>query len=296
MSQMKNLPTGIILLISASAFVAGLIQTDLTSNSVTLSQEKKLLENRLDRMREKANDIYIHELVTINEATHRATEIRLLDIDLSHNIASMTADEVNSVYSQIKFLLEQMKSYLEALDLAKMYSHFQVNDSDYVIASEEEDGYEYTITKQYHNENKVIENQTANMVYGFLYSYLEVSSLGAPGWFYYPVGDFRTFLYTPLKAVQDEIDDLAVRIDTLSFRADRIGLGVSLTAIAVILSAAMATRINEKKMSYDLSVIQSNLDEGKTEIITESDLISIPVLLMAATLSILGVIIPIVFS
>ena len=296
MDYMKNLPTGIILLISASAFLAGLIQTEMNSNIITLTQEKNLLENRLDQMREKANDIYIHDLLLINEATRRVTEIRLLDFDLLHKGGNLTAEELNAIHAKITWLLWQMQSYLKVLDLSEIYRHFLVNTSDYIIASKEVDGYEYTITKKYHDENKVIENLTATEVYGMLHSFTELSGWEAPEWFYYPVGDFRTYLYAPLKAVRDKIDDLAVRTDTLSFNADRIGLGVSLTTIAVILSAAMATRMNEKKMTHDLSVIQAELDQGKTEIISESDLIPISVLLIAATLSILGVIIPIIFS
>jgi hypothetical protein len=196
------------------------------------------------------------------------------------------------------------------LEISDMFIHFLGSNGDFIIEGE---GYTLVISESRWNEwnseyGIPIEVMTPFEYYGQFESYEDIQALpldGRPqnylfnhlgygqeefprivGW----VPDmFPFFLGYELSEYNQEIITLRSEITILETLISRIGLGVSLTAVAVILSSAMGNRINQRKTDRNFEILKQK--EG-IRIEKKKDLISIPVLIIATLVSLLGIILP----
>ena len=92
-----------------------------------------------------------------------------------------------------------------------------------------------------------------------------------------------------MRSLQNDINEKLNNAENLENQASRIALGVALTTVAVVLSTAMANRLNQRKIEHEFEKIKEK--EGRL-INKRHDLISIPVLIIATILSLVGVVFP----
>jgi hypothetical protein len=302
MNLKNKVPIFVILFVSASAFIAGFYQSDFSSKAANLRQTRADLEFQLARMQDTVNTLIVSEIIVDLESWGFYNDAGIADVELNSTWDNITWSERNVLTFTIIDYLLRFQEYQLNLITGKMYQHFQISSSDYVIASIENDGYDYKITKSIFEEFEPVYETTAEERVGWFFTYDIFSSKSyAPTYFIelkrvykgYPEDYFKRVFYKPVENLQEEITKISQLIEENENRADTIQLAVSITTISVILSTAMANRINENKTEYDLSIIKATLSDEKVEIVAKSDKISIPVLLTAAILSSLGVLIPI---
>ncbi len=296
MKIIRYIPIIAILIVSVSAFFAGFMQNDYSVEADSLRKQRDDLQYQISRMEAKANSIYIHDIQNNDLGITYLFDAIMLDNQLSIVNDTLLPEQRDEYLTQIAWNLRWYSFTQTTLEEVKMFFHFQNTTSDYIIASKEIDGYEYNISKNLFDSIQPAKNTSAFDFYGDYYSYDSIILIGhAPKFIvqWADTGDSRWILRIPIDNLQAEVNSLSGQITDYEKQSESIGLWVSLTTVAAILSAAMANRVNEKKTDHDLSVIRADITDQKTRIVPETDLISIPILLLAALLSSLGVLIPI---
>ena len=193
-----------------------------------------------------------------------------------------------------------------------LYRHFNQTQNNYVIATEENEGYDYAITwkmwQSFISESGLpVYIWNASEYYGGFFSYsaiqahpLDLRPLDPDTGqeiFIFESGGIESvvdfFFLSQARALQDQINSKLDDANSLINQADRISLTLSLTTIGVIISTAMVNRLNQKKLEHEFAIL--NEKEGRPNE-KKWDLISIPVLIIAIVLSIIGVVFPLILN
>ena len=302
MNIIHKVPIFVILFVSASAFIAGFYQSDFSSKATNLRQTRSDLEFQLARMQDTVNTLIVSETIIDLESWGFYNDAGIADLELNQTWNIITSEERSVLTFLIIEYLLRFQEYQLNLITGKMYQHFQVSSSDYVIASKEIDGFDYKVSKSIFDEFDPVYESTAEDRVGWFFMYDVFSAKSySPTHFIelkrvykgYPDDYFKRVFYKPIENLQEEITSISHLIEDNESRADTIQLAVSITTVSVILSTAMANRINEKKTESELSIIKAAVSDQEVEIVSKSDKISVPVLITAAILSSLGIIIPI---
>jgi hypothetical protein len=308
----SRIATAFILIISGTAFLVGFLQESYASRVANMND---VLENRqvmLSRMQTHINYLTQLDLNNWELFDYYYWEAKMLDDTYVFLNSSLTSAERENYLHLISLNLELSNNYMNRLRLSDMCVHFLWSTDDYIIAGE---GYYLSIAydgqtswSEFILDGVPIEIMTPFEFYGDFHCYEELQALPLnerPQNNYdygYGYGEeefiqitgwvpnmLEYFLGYELTEYNQEIITLRSEITALESLMSRIGLGVSLTAIAVILSAAMGNRIDQRKTDHNFDVLKEK--EG-IRVEKKRDLISVPVLIIATVVSLLGVILP----
>ena len=135
MKIIHKVPIFVILFVSASAFIAGFFQNDFSSRATNLKQERSDLEFQLSRMQDMVNTLLVSEIIIDIESWGFYNDAGLADYELNRTWDDLTSNERSVLTVTIIEYLLRFQEYQLNLITGKMYQHFQVSSSDYVIAS-----------------------------------------------------------------------------------------------------------------------------------------------------------------
>ncbi len=300
----------IILFISGTAFVAGLLQENLTSNTTQIKETMAEQQTTLIRMESKAFFLTTRDISTTYKAIDVLVEVTLIDNEFDLLNATLPQAERDVYVKKIVELLMYRQSLQNKLMVVHLYRHFNTSSDDFVIALQENDGYDYRITLEMWQDYVTqfglpVYIWNASEYYGNFFSYSVIQALPPDFRPYDPDSGFEIFifegggiesimdyfLYSQVRTLQDSINSNNKVVNTLESQTAFISLTVSLTTVSLVLSTAMITRLNHKKLEQEFEILKAK--EGR-ELEGKRDALSIPVLIVAGILSILGILLVVI--
>jgi hypothetical protein len=313
MSWQKFLITVILLVISASAFVAGFLESGISDNMAKFKREAEEIERTAERITLMSQFITDNDLSLVQTIHALDSEIFLFDLEYQGNNASYTINQRNIAINRLAFLLVNLQSLYEQIISMQIFRHFEIDQklSDFTIATEAEDGYDLVVTKAYwdylvSNWNVPYAVETAQQFYGYFATFDRLQDCICKP--LNPVSGDESFLQ--FRMLPDQVIDILlfdqarqlnieanhklVESEELESQANRISLGVSIVTVAVVISSAMANRVSELIAEEEFAEIKATLKKDETLLIKRKDFISIPVLIIAATLPVFGILFPII--
>ena len=91
-----------------------------------------------------------------------------------------------------------------------------------------------------------------------------------------------------------------IELEKLEAAVSRIAFGVTFTTVAVVISGVIANRISDKKLERQFKELKNEKDKkdkkDEKDEKEERDLVSIPILFIAAVLCILGLFLPYILT
>ncbi|MFW9778173.1 MAG: hypothetical protein ACFFE8_04900 [Candidatus Heimdallarchaeota archaeon] len=303
-----KISTAIILFISAAAFISGFYQTELVVQETNLKEQITEWETQVRRMESLAQQIMTIETPKDTVVQNMRATVIQLDAELEMLNNTLTVPQRRAYTNQILLLItainRQSKFYLTyTLD---NYFAGKPLSAKYPITTVDEEGFEYYLTKQdwinaTKNRNLVVEEvglrfyiqQTLNLanynlVFNFINNSVNLASSEISTIVRVNLVAALSAIRLPIFQIQAQIADQTAFVGSLNTLVNQFSLGVSLTAVAVVLAGLMANRISEKGNLKNIQKIQDN------EYKEQRDLISIPILFFAAIIAIVGVVLPII--
>ncbi len=305
-----KIASAIILIISTGAFIVGFIQTTYLQKITDLKAEIHDLEIDHDRMESKALFLRYADKDYFTRSLDYSTEAKIKDYEFEQLNDTLTDDERKVYVYTIIALIQQSIDYRSTTSIISIYRHFNHSTNDLVISTEEILGYDYRITWEIWQSflslyGPPVYEMNASEAYGNLFSYDYIQSrplLQRPrdlktgyetffainqslGWTFINITEY--FLLSPDISLQDNIDSNLIEVDKLEAEASIMAFGVTFTTVAVVISGVVANRISDKKLERQFEELKEERLRKK-----ERDLISIPILIIAAILCILGLILP----
>lgn len=297
----------IILFISGSAFLAGFLQEYYAGSAADIRRDAENLQVILTRMENRALFFLKNDLDFTYRAGDQLEQAHRLDVEYAYLNYTLTPNERGNYLTKIVSALTSGQTSWQALKFVQWYQYFKAHPQwDKNIATKEDDGYDLIITWERWSSyvdtyGLPVKELTPAEFYGNFSSYDEIQSLE-----YRPIDLYsdqeifskpihwvesviRYFLFDQVMSTQEEIDQMLEEYVNLETQASSVGLGVAMTTIAIVLSTAMANRLNQKKIENEFEKIR---EKEERLIKKKHDLISIPVLIIATILSLLGVILP----
>jgi hypothetical protein len=187
--------------------------------------------------------------------------------------------------------------------------NFEVNNiSSIVLGNPEVYGFVYRITKErwylYNGTNTIIEtipggtyiNETMTGGY-FADGVPDYILSEMPNITYYEFNEiaFQLLLYEHLQETRSLAVSTLHSANTTQDFVNNIGLTVSFTTIAVVLSGAMSERLDEKKLERYISRIRADIKEDESLLITRKDRIAKFGLILALIIALTGFVLLIPF-
>ncbi|MFX0004574.1 MAG: hypothetical protein ACFE9C_13705 [Candidatus Hodarchaeota archaeon] len=305
-----KIASAIILIISTGAFIVGFIQTNYLQKITDLKAEIHDLETDHDRMESKALSQRYADKDYFHRSLDYTTEAKIKDYEFEQLNDTLTNDERKVYVYTISTLMQQSINYRGATSIISIYRHFNHSTNDLIVSTEEIIGYDYRITWEIWQSflsfyGPPVYEMNASEAYGdfFSYDYIQSRPLverprdlktndeiffkinQTGGWTFINITDY--FLLSPVISLQDKINSNLIELDKLEAEASIMAFGVTFTTVAVVISGVMANRISDKKLERQFEELKEERLRKK-----ERDLISIPLLIIAAILCILGLIMP----
>ena len=307
MKILNTVPTIIILFISLTAFIGGFLESDRTNTSNDLRQQASELETLIARMETRAVSIISNDQLNDNVAESLRLEAFRTDNELR---------SLNSTFSGPTMLAEQRTYVQKIADLEQdanyyagktvswiLFQYFDLNNNTepIYINNKTVDGFDFSISKDqwikaqekrpsgpvrlmpYNEYLPRYHNQALITYFGYNPDYMYRTNLD--------IGYFAILI--PIWDFQSTANDLISQADTIEQQSSQINLGVSIITVAVILSSAMNNRINDRENDKNFKQLKSNMQINENlKVDSERDLLSLPVLVVAAILSVAGIVIP----
>ncbi|MGY5881318.1 MAG: hypothetical protein RTV31_13780 [Candidatus Thorarchaeota archaeon] len=313
MSWQNKFAIVVIGIVAAASVYGGFLVDNNLAQVQQLREEAFALQDTLDRMEARA--IYLVE--QSHERLYHAGDIEveafLLDIELEQLNVTLIWDERDAYLWRIIFLLNHAQNMESQIPLMGVFWHFNTSTSDMVLATEEEDGFDYNITYnqwlEYETDyapqlGSLVTVYNSTEYYGGYFSYDYIQSLPAGarpinyvtgGETFVRIGTGITakcefFFYTPVRILQDDITARLELANSLESLAKRLSLGVSLTTVAMILATAVASRFDQHIVNEKLKTLLK--EEGEVRVST--DIFGIVLLVLAILLVVATVYIPLI--
>lgn len=314
-------PTIAILIVSLCAFIPGIIasefKTDLEANKQQLTEYR----DSFDWMLDEAQYIFSHDSNLYGLAWQEIQEAKLLDVEYSFLvIENETSALVNITY------MNKIINHLQAADIIiqqtisnEIWNHFNSNPMDVYHIGFSPSGFEYIIAPELYFTNPLFMNTTIDnfisTIFGLFYTepgvnfffndtlnllqteYSDFLDDGF-GWLNAP-GDVYslskgTNLYNVTQNPVIHLGDLIIKTNTEVTLADdmvnKLQTVVSIMTVATLLATAISSRLADRKVHHQVSVIRSDIKEDEKLIIKEVDMFSVVILILAIILAICGLI------
>ncbi|MFX0061881.1 MAG: hypothetical protein ACFFC7_06805 [Candidatus Hermodarchaeota archaeon] len=305
MNLKAKIPMIVILLIAVLAFSGGILQSMNLAEAGSIKETISELNTRISRMEDKFFDIRTHDVNNQNKAVDFYYEAEILDAQLYHLEGTISQNEKNVYLEKIAGYLRLVEAYSSTQWIVDMYVHFEEtgNTSDYVLASTDIEGFEYTISSDHWNNltPPPAYLETADDKYSHFHYYTDlINDFNAPQSFYRPRRPFtqnlNVILYLPIQELWEEVNVLESRVELLERQAGRIGLGVAITAVTAVITSTVAGQITEAKLEHDHQTIRAEIKEDEKLIKSKSTAFSIIILVLASGIAILGILIPLLMN
>ncbi|MFW9915124.1 MAG: hypothetical protein ACFFGZ_05890 [Candidatus Thorarchaeota archaeon] len=305
MSIAKYFPFIVIVFVSACAFLAGYVQSNIAEAGEGYREDAQTHERNVDRMLDRLEFIssidknqYFEALQLEEDAIFLALKYWWYhDNYTEFERELLLIDMFQKFHGSIGLINSSVVGIIEN-DFKKGLS------TTYEFATKEKYGYNYIITREDWLEYDPIKEYTRAQYLALernsalseaISDYPEIEALGMYGADIFLDLDSDNWydLYRqPIWHEMDKMQDAQELADRYDNYVNRITIGVAITTVATILVAAMASRISDKEMDHDLSVIRADVLKNKALVISERDMLAYLVLVVAVIISVVGLIIP----
>jgi len=310
MGKQNYVATAIIILVSASAFLAGFVQDGYLTDAAKLREEAAATEPVLTLMEEKAQQILVRDETLMNDARFYMSWAELLDIEWVTLNDTLTPAERQSYLDRIMHLLAICREQVAAVFVVKVYNFFEGNPSitSYTVADDLIDSSAtlpssvsnlYSIQKEDFQE-AITSAEIADLndlTYEF-FGHLQLFDVyntswpffgtetpviagvwgeeDDPSWFAKEYAD--EILTIDINKLRNTIMVDLGRADMYERRASRFNMAVSITTVMVLLATVMVDRIKDRDTKKDFEEIKHALKQDEQGMIAKPDYLSLPVL------------------
>ena len=297
--------TLVVLIISSMAFVTGSLQDNYVTLAIHEKEMVQVLQDDLGRMENHAYYILGRDVTRVREYGDLLTELYLIDAEFELLNDSLSIEERQVYVRRTVDTIIQLQGYQTNLLIVHLYMHFEQTDETYYIAHEDNEGYNFSITKQtwqtYETEHgSPVTIMTPEEYYGSLFAYELIQALpeqlrpnnpetGEEAFIVESAGvEFfcECFLFSQVQSLQDQISMRLNEVSSLEAEADRVSSSVGLVTVAMLLATVMSSRIDERKIENQIKKLRVELGV-ETQI--DKDVLSLPILLVALILAALGI-------
>lgn len=312
MSWQKKFAILVIGIVAAASFYGGFLVDSNLAQVQQLRDEAFALQDTLDRMEARAIYLVEQSHDRLYQAADIGVDAVLLDIELEQLNNTLIWDERDAYLWRIIYLLNHAQNMQSQIPLMGVFWHFNSSTSDMILATEEDDGFDYNITYdqwlEYQSDyvsqlGPLVTIANSTEFYGGFFSYDYIQSLPADarpknyvtgGETFVWIGTgvsakCEFFFYTPVRILQDDITARLELANTLESQVKQLSLGVSLTTVAMILATAVAGRFDQHSISEKLKTLLR-----EEEVRVSTDIFGIVLLILAILLVVTTVVIPII--
>ncbi|MFX1512201.1 MAG: hypothetical protein ACFFCQ_06415 [Promethearchaeota archaeon] len=306
---MKRMPVVLIIVVSIFAAISAFIQSEFTSRAEDARKDADKFQWIAERIEDRARNILDGDGRMYLDALDSYQEGAFLALKYSMFRSNLTEDEKTSYQFEFYQAMASGASDVRSLSVGIIHKAFTEDPTldVYQIATQEKDGYNYSISRADWEIYTPIYNVSKDVF---------LSGLGLGGMltqitdlldflddvegeeFLFWEADFDniySLIRGPLWVVVDEqreSEDDADRFETL---VEQITIGVGITTLATVLASAMASRIDDKKSDREFSIIQSELKHDPFLITSGRDIFAYIGLILAVLISAIGLIAPIIY-
>jgi len=305
MERSQLVATLVVLLISGMAFMAGSLQETYVTQALHEKETVQELQDDLERMEDHAYYIMGRDVTRVREYLDLLAGMTLLDVEFEMLNASFTPEEREVYLRRTIDTLVQMQGYQNNLLVLHLFRHFNQSTNTYYIAHEDNEGYNFSITWQmwqaFETEfGSPVIVMTSEQYYGHFFAYDMIQAraeglrpvdpeTGEEIFIFENIGiEFfcEQFLLSQVQSLQSQISVMLNDVSQLESDADRISSSVGLVTVAMLLATVMSSRIDERKLENRIVSLQ--IEMGK-EAEIDRDMISMPILLVALFLAVIGI-------
>ncbi len=297
---MKRFAFLAIVFVSGCAFAAGFVQNNIAARGDDYREEAISHENTIARMEDRLEFINQIDGGQALKALDQRAEGIVLMMRYNWFYDNMSADERTWAQIEILYALGSANGNIAATNANFIDLDFTNNPSQqtYDFSTKATYGYDYKIKREDWQQYPPIEEISRD-------DWIEDWTLGSitsahpeilaalPAIFLEMNWNNIYKLYR--QPIEDEMDDLDYwqeQADKYEGYANRITIGVAITTVAVVLVAAMANRLADKKNDHDFSQIRADILKNRALIVTERDMLAYLVLFLAILISVIGLILP----
>ncbi|UCH04308.1 MAG: hypothetical protein JSW05_12165 [Candidatus Thorarchaeota archaeon] len=298
------LATLTILLISGIAYVAGTLQEGFSSTAVQKQDEAREMQTDLERMESRTYYLMERDITRVREYGNLFGEIWPIDMEFEFLNSSLSIEERQVYVRRIVDKISQLQSYQNMLLILHLYRHFNRTTNTYWIASEDNEGYDFSITWELwqafiSDHGSPVTIQTTLQFHGAFFSYPAIQALPY-GWrpMDHETGEetftiesagieflCEYFLLSQIQVLQYQIDQTLQEANAQGAIAEKISLAVSLTTVAMLLATAMASRVSEREVVSEIVTPRKEMGQDVGPV---RDYGTVPILIVAIALALLG--------
>ena len=314
-------PTIAILIVSLAAFIPGIIASEFKTDLEVNKSQLVELQDTYNWMGDEAQYIFSHDSNLYGLAWQEIQEAKILDIEYSFLVAAnQTSALVNITY------MNKIINHLQTAAIITMqtisndiWNNFNTNPLNSYNVGYSSSGFAYIIEADVYFAKPLYINTTVddfvNNIYGMFYTepgqklffndtmtLLETEYsdflddnfawLEAPGEVFSLTKDCNLYNVT-----QDSVihlgDYIIETYDEIRFADDMVNsleTVVSIMTVATLLASAMASRLADRKVYHQISIIRSDIKDDKDQIIKEVDTFSVVILILAIILALAGLV------
>ncbi len=298
-----------ILFISVSAFGAGFLQDNVDAQVDELRSQMTELEKQRDRTEVRIQSIRASDRDYFGSAKESLFEGFGYDRELNLLQENLTLAEEIALMDRISAMMWRFRSDLIQVRICQIYWWFQIYTDDYIIASVEEDGFDFNITKSYWDDYveeypDLVTNFTYTEAYGldstlwggFFSAERIGSSYVVPPFVLFPnvwsERVYDNFYYELVFEVQSEIDSLEDEVTLLERKSGDYTYALSLITVSAILASAMSDRMSDQEFDGQMSEILSEVKEDPSLKTSGTDHLALAVLILAGLIAVFGIVLP----
>lgn len=303
----KRLPALVIILVTAMAFAAGNIQNSYAIQADNMRQQADIHQLNVQRIDDSKRFFSSLDITYLNNYFSYLTKASADGFSYLYFYDNLT----NTQREQYKLdLLESINSAFGQLELISTYSINETfglypNLQVYQLASVQKQGFDYNITRAEYDQYPNFRNETKNdfflkdvplldyinsfpadRVNGLINFY---DSARSYSYFNFDSDNYKTLMNLPLYSEQHQEQVYSNLESQLSFKANLVTIGVSVTTIATLLATAMASRLADNWSERRLEAVSK--DKNVTD---KFDIIAAGGLIIAFIVAIVGLLGPMI--
>lgn len=297
----------VIILVTAFAFSAGLIQNNFTTRANearSLASEHELTGRKIDiRLR----SILAQDKQFLLSSVDHFFDASVFGLKYWAFFSSLTLlEQLNMELDFVQAMLEG-KGKIESTLSFQIHDQFMsTSDDSYIIAETAKKGFDYIITRETWEDFTpffTLSQQnffTTRIAFSDILTDPNIITLLTdlnnlqPSYIYYGFAaeNIDAMLGAPLENEISEEIRLKNLADNLESSGNVITMGVSITTVATILATAMANRLGNKQSDHNYSVLRADFKNNSKYVVSEHDYLAYMGLLIAVSIAVFGLLLP----
>ncbi|MHA2503981.1 MAG: hypothetical protein ACXAE3_14065 [Candidatus Kariarchaeaceae archaeon] len=308
MAKKDLLVTSIILLISASAFVSGFVHNNVSNQIDDLEGEIELWEDIENGLKDRIDFVVLQDLLTLQLIDQYFADAETIAQEYDA-LTGLTAQEEASYVNRIVSLLERSVFGYRDLRISDLKEQIDNNDQfpffEYSYQSLDEPvTLEFFVDETYFTtvyDSSVRERQFNDVLDSYPNA-VKTELLALPS--IQELDNFETFeassLYLPYVTIEfdvkEELDKRRVELQEVELLVSQLATFVSLSTVGVILSGSVSARRDQDNLRKEFEAIKAKIDGSFYEPKSGLELFNFSILMIAAGLSLVGLIAVLVSS